>query len=585
SGVLTKPFEPENLLAEVGKALSWAAEEDTGGRDVESSAPPSETFEEELVEPAPITGDEEFLPGDEALDDTIAAEGAFNEQEALADLTVDLDTEGPLSEINEESELLEEAPDPHAGMDVEAALEEPTEFSDDQPAFEPPSMDMAMTAETPTDPQGESSPAEDEDPFKDMGLDEFLDEFDADAQKGAAEPTAPAAEESPLEALEGGESEAPPAEDEVDPTMLAIENTLADEFDSLVDDEPFLEEPAEIEVSPPDAPPAEVETDPAMLAAEDTLADQIDALSEKDSSSESEPPAEAGMETTEMDTSGEEELEAAEAEIAALQAEIAAEFEGAEGDIEESGLEHLADDQVRAAEEELASLEEELSIEEEEPAGVGPGAESEYGTSANEAAQLLEEAAFRETGTLEEEPEEAAEMAEDLGEAASLELPLPDEPAGVAQGEPELPEDDHFWEHLDIDSDFSGDAPPESPEIYAVPHEEEFAEEGGPPGDAAPVQESASAEVSMDADVQFEAELTSPLMGDAAAEPDEEIFPPEEEPEPEKVAPLIEQSLERTVEAIVPAILQRIESLVVAHLPDMVEKIVLREIEKIKRGE
>ena len=47
----------------------------------------------------------------------------------------------------------------------------------------------------------------------------------------------------------------------------------------------------------------------------------------------------------------------------------------------------------------------------------------------------------------------------------------------------------------------------------------------------------------------------------------------------------IQKSLEQTVEAIVPALLRRIESLVVEQLPDMVEKIVLREIEKIKRGE
>lgn len=49
--------------------------------------------------------------------------------------------------------------------------------------------------------------------------------------------------------------------------------------------------------------------------------------------------------------------------------------------------------------------------------------------------------------------------------------------------------------------------------------------------------------------------------------------------------PLVKQSLERTVEAIVPTLIRNIEALVVRQLPDLVEKIVLREIEKIKRGE
>ncbi|OGL62417.1 MAG: hypothetical protein A3J27_10765 [Candidatus Tectomicrobia bacterium RIFCSPLOWO2_12_FULL_69_37] len=56
-------------------------------------------------------------------------------------------------------------------------------------------------------------------------------------------------------------------------------------------------------------------------------------------------------------------------------------------------------------------------------------------------------------------------------------------------------------------------------------------------------------------------------------------------PEEGDLAPLVQQSLERTVEAIVPALIRNIEALVVKQLPDLVEKIVLREIDKIKRGE
>ncbi|MEK6709480.1 MAG: response regulator [Nitrospinota bacterium] len=54
---------------------------------------------------------------------------------------------------------------------------------------------------------------------------------------------------------------------------------------------------------------------------------------------------------------------------------------------------------------------------------------------------------------------------------------------------------------------------------------------------------------------------------------------------PADLEPLMKEGLERTVEAIVPALIRNIEALVVQQLPGLVEKIVLREIEKIKRGE
>ena len=132
-------------------------------------------------------------------------------------------------------------------------------------------------------------------------------------------------------------------------------------------------------------------------------------------------------------------------------------------------------------------------------------------------------------------------------------------------------DDEAFWENLEIEAD-GDEALPDSPEIYAVPSE------GGS-------TKSASGK-----DAFLEAELTSPLLGEAAEEDggedfSENILSPEGDLLDDEVAPLIESSLERTVEAIVPAILQRIESLVVERLPGMVEKIILREIEKIKRGE
>ncbi len=53
----------------------------------------------------------------------------------------------------------------------------------------------------------------------------------------------------------------------------------------------------------------------------------------------------------------------------------------------------------------------------------------------------------------------------------------------------------------------------------------------------------------------------------------------------EKIDPIIQKYLEETAEKIAPTLLRRIEAVVVAQLPDIVEQIVLREIEKIKRGE
>lgn len=51
------------------------------------------------------------------------------------------------------------------------------------------------------------------------------------------------------------------------------------------------------------------------------------------------------------------------------------------------------------------------------------------------------------------------------------------------------------------------------------------------------------------------------------------------------LAPAIRKLLEENIEKAVPALLGRVEAVVVARLPDLMERIVLREIEKIKRGE
>lgn len=53
----------------------------------------------------------------------------------------------------------------------------------------------------------------------------------------------------------------------------------------------------------------------------------------------------------------------------------------------------------------------------------------------------------------------------------------------------------------------------------------------------------------------------------------------------ETLAPIIEKHLEEAAEKIAPTLLSHIEDAVVKQLPYIVEKIVIREIEKIKRGE
>ena len=85
-------------------------------------------------------------------------------------------------------------------------------------------------------------------------------------------------------------------------------------------------------------------------------------------------------------------------------------------------------------------------------------------------------------------------------------------------------------------------------------------------------------------------EETEEALADAESAPsasEEEEQPPFSAPglDSEKLDPIIHKYLEEAAEKIVPTLLRRIESIVVAQLPDIVEQIVLREIEKIKRGE
>ncbi len=142
-----------------------------------------------------------------------------------------------------------------------------------------------------------------------------------------------------------------------------------------------------------------------------------------------------------------------------------------------------------------------------------------------------------------------------LGPGAGV--PTPDR---KEQAEPDSPEKTMDTEAAEEASQPSGDIIGESEETPPAPVVEEALEE------------------------------TEEALADAESAPsasEEEEQPPFSAPglDSEKLEPIIQKYLEEAAEKIAPTLLRRIESIVVAQLPDIVEQIVLREIEKIKRGE
>ena len=152
---------------------------------------------------------------------------------------------------------------------------------------------------------------------------------------------------------------------------------------------------------------------------------------------------------------------------------------------------------------------------------------------------------------------------------------------------------------------------PFKPQTFTLEVERLIAAEGAPapePDDRANSPEQASA-----GEIADEASPSPTSMGEGPSEPSEEDDalreageaidqtedaavgveekeePPPSAPAPgldgEKLDSMIQKALEETLEKILPTLLRRIETVVVARLPDLVEQIVLREIEKIKRGE
>ena len=138
-----------------------------------------------------------------------------------------------------------------------------------------------------------------------------------------------------------------------------------------------------------------------------------------------------------------------------------------------------------------------------------------------------------------------------------------------------------------------GRAPAPEPQEQTQPHspektmDTEAADEAPPPPEDT-VEESKETPPAPAAEEALEETEEATSETEGAESPDEEDEqPPFSAPglDSEKLEPIIHKYLEEAAEKIAPTLLRRIESIVVAQLPDIVEQIVLREIEKIKRGE
>ena len=276
-GVLTKPFEPENLLAYVKEAIS--------------SAPSDEAALEPEVDEDIFDGDDAFadLEADPLIEDPLTSEpedtlaadienplagelenaaeeigavaepSAFDEDDALSDLVVD-DDDGipPLDELDDTLE--------------EAAPEAPP--APDATEDEDASTDTAALEEV-------SVSGEDE------NIDAFLDEFGNDVEQSATEET-PTEEASPSP---GGE--ATPEEEDFDPMQLALEHTLADEFEALAEEETVTEEAPE-SVSSPEAGTSldDEDFDKTLQEVEDSLAADLENMAEESTLTEEAPSGE-----------------------------------------------------------------------------------------------------------------------------------------------------------------------------------------------------------------------------------------------------------------------------------------------------
>ncbi|MEE9276693.1 MAG: response regulator [bacterium] len=567
AGVLVKPFEPTALLEEVGRALGAAA-----GLP---EAPPAEGEESEPDDmfAAMANGEEPVENPAEGLEE----EDLLREAEDLLEYSME-DSPG---EAEEEPAAAGAPPAPEEALAGETAMEDPAkggEPTDD--LFQEENIEELFSPDLKLeDLQGGGEP----DFASEAKSDAISDEIDAlEAELAALDEDEGgnlAAAESELDALqpELGEEEAGAAGAE--PTAGA-EPVAAPEAGG--------DASTEAKLSALDAEIAALQEDLADLQSgfaeevQSGRAEEITSEAQEDAAGE-----EDGIDLASLGAEAEEQLAAAESELDALQAELdedepAAEAEPAieaepaaeaapagapalEGD-EEDGIDLAslgteAEEQLAAAESELDALQAELDEDE-------PAAEAEPALEAEPAA----EAAPTGAPALEGDEEDGIDLAEFEAEAEEQ----------LAAAESEL-------DALQADLEEGEAAGAEAvTEVEPVADAEMLIDEEGEA--AAELEDAAAGDITEveavpvpddpGADEKLEAELAAPFAG-----ADEIPEAPATQIDEEALRGLLEKTIERTVEGVVPSMLRHMETVIVKMLPDLVEKVVLREIEKIKRGE
>lgn len=412
---------------------------------------------------------------------------------------------------------------------------------------------------------------------------------EAGSAASAEKPADPPAEDEELTTLFAGDEEALIDFPGEAPPAAATEAGAPDSIFSPGDKPLDLEESSELDESLDleksldlealsDSPEAAAPEIPAPQSGDAAEMEKIIAAPEPEETPAVSPP-EAGA-----DIPDDQSLEAAESELAALEEELASELMS--GPSETAGAAPPpaeVDAELAAAEAELASLENELSS-----TLLSGSEEASPGTEAGDAGDgdLLAEAEIAMA---------EAELNAIQGELNAIhsELSSLDEPE-AAPGIPGAGKEDTLDLGISDTEEVALEAAPAETPAADAPAEMEIGmedaldlEEMEAPAAAGMEKEDggdAGLELEMD-DLEGEPDLE---LAKQLAEQDKDEDTGEKEAIPagdDAVRAALKKSVERTIESIIPPMLRHVEAMVEEILPNLVEKVVLREIEKIKRGE
>ncbi len=534
-GVLNKPFPPEALLAEVNRALSAKVPPPQGTGDAAAADKPAAQQEP----------DEDIL---RALDE-IETGGAEEESPAAF----------PPEEMEEEK-LLREA---------ESLLEDIDNLPDEKIAESLESDVTETAAESPSIPQTAPAFGGEEkildDPELDALFEESFDEEESDDDQTSKPPDGSLVFDPGVE-LEAAIPPAEPSSTEGSPGEASLEDFDIDALEAELEGAA----PEETAAAEPEAPPTEgldldLESELEATAA-GKVPDEQDTYFDTETKLQGLPPEDgedASQEKLDIDAI-ESELEDA---AKGLGLDIDSEPEGTPGAIEDLGLaEGLDLDEPEATPAAETAAVEDLDLE-EEGAGTAPAQAGEAEEASIEDLDLdaleaeLEDAVEGLDLDVDGEPEAAPASA-----AEDMEL----EPEGTPESAAEM--------EIDLDIEEEAGAPL-APDPAAAPSEVIEVE-------AEPIE---------GLDLDLESEISLPQEDTAAPAPPADAGAPDETAReaPTKdtgigedaLRSLTEKELERAVEALVPSLLHRIETLVAEMLPSIAEKVIVREIEKLKRGE